>query len=74
MRYNNNEGFRTKINDHVIDSLTIILEVNNGSDIDINNHWSITLEFNKLINDNILNVDKSQIKPNVIDFTDVINN
>ena len=71
MRYNNNEGFRTKINDHVIDSINIILEDDNGSEIDINNHWSITLEFNKVINDNILNIDKSQINPNV---TDIINN
>ena len=71
LRYNNNEGFRTKINDHIIDSLTIILEDDNGSEIDINNHWSITLEFNKVINDNILNIDKSQINPNV---TDIINN
>ena len=71
MRYNNNEGFRTKINDHVIDSINIILEDDNGSEIDINNHWSITLEFNKVINDNILNIDKSQINPNV---TDVPNN
>ena len=74
MRYNNNEGFRTKINDHIINSINIILEDDNGSEIDINNHWSITLEFNKVINDNILNVDKSQIKPNITDFTDVINN
>ena len=74
MRYSNNEGFRTKINDHIINSINIILEDDNGSEIDINNHWSITLEFNKVINDNILNVDKSQIKPNFTDFTDVINN
>ena len=71
MRYNNNEGFRTKINGHIINSINIILEDDNGSEIDINNHWSITLEFNKVINDNILNVNKSQIKPNI---TDVINN
>ena len=50
LRYNNNEGFRTKINDHVIDSINIILEDDKGSEIDINNHWSITLEFNKVIN------------------------
>ena len=56
MRYNNNEGFRTKINAHVIDSINIILEDDNGSKIDINNHWSITLEFNKVINDNIINI------------------
>ena len=31
--YNNNEGFRTKINDHVIDSLTIILEDDNAEDV-----------------------------------------
>ena len=74
MRYNNNEGFRTKINDHIINSINIILEDDNESEIDINNHWSITLEFNKVINDNIINVDKSQIKPNVTYFTDVINN
>ena len=71
MRYNNNERFRTKINDHIINSITIILEDDNGSEIDINNHWSITLEFNKVINDNILNIDKSQINPNI---TDVPNN
>ena len=53
------------------DSINIILEDDNGSEIDINNHWSITLEFNKVINDNILNIDKSQINPNV---ADVINN
>ena len=33
-----------KINNHIIDSLTIILEDDNGSEIDINNHWSITLD------------------------------
>ena len=71
LRYNNNEGFRTKINDHIINSINIILEDDNGSEIDINNHCSITLEFNKVINDNIINIDKSQIKPNV---TDIINN
>ena len=43
LRYNNNEGFRTKINDHIINSINIILEDDNGSEIDINNHWSITL-------------------------------
>ena len=71
---NDNEGFRTKINDNIINSINIILEDDNGSEIDINNHWSITLEFNKVINDNILNVDKSQINPKVTDVTDVINN
>ena len=71
MRYNNNEGFRTKINDHIRNSTNIILEDDNGSEIDINNHWSIILEFNKVINDNIINIDKSQIKPNI---TDIINN
>ena len=61
----------TKINEHIISYINIILEYDNGSKIDINNHWSITLEFNKVINDNILNIDKSQIKPNI---TDVNNN
>ena len=71
LRYNNNEGFRTKINDHIINSINIILEDDNSNEIDINNHWSIALEFNKVINDNIINIDKSQIKPNI---ADVINN
>ena len=62
MRYNNNQGFRTKINDQIMDSLTIILDDDNGSEIDINNNWSITLEFNKVINDNIINIDESKIK------------
>ena len=38
LRYNNNEGFRTKINDHIINSINIILEDDNGNEIDINNH------------------------------------
>ena len=38
------------------------MEDDNGNEININNHCSITLEFNKVINDNIINVDKSQIK------------
>ena len=69
MRYNNNEGFRTKINNHIINSINIILEDDNSSEIDINNHWSIKLEFNKVINDNILNINKSQINPKVTDIT-----
>ena len=30
LRYNNNEGFRTKINNHIIDSINIILEDDKG--------------------------------------------
>ena len=38
------KDLRQKINDHIINSINIILEDDNGSEIDINNHWSITFK------------------------------
>ena len=40
LRYNNNEGFRTKINNHVIDSITIILEDDNKKIEIKNDYWN----------------------------------
>ena len=64
LKYTNTEGFRTKIKDQNISYINIILEDDEGNEIDIKNNWSITLEFNKIMNDNLTLMDQTEIKNN----------
>jgi hypothetical protein len=60
LRYYNFDGFRTKINDQVISFINIILEDDKQNQININNDYSITLEFNTIMND-VPNIDKTDL-------------
>lgn len=62
LRYSNTDGFRTKIKDQNISLLNIVIEDDRSNEIDLNNDWSLTLEFNKVVNDNVTEIDQTKIK------------
>ena len=68
MRYRNLDGFRTKINNRHIDAITIILEDDRGRKIDVNTHWELCLELNKVVNTNFPNLPNNDNKADVQDI------
>jgi hypothetical protein len=61
LRYVNYDGFRTKIKNQTISEINVIIEDDKQNMININNDYSITFEFNTVINQTI-NVDKNDLK------------
>ncbi len=61
LRYVNYDGFRTKIKDQSISYINVIIEDDKQNMININNDYSITFEFNTVMNQTI-SVDKDDIK------------
>lgn len=71
LRYKNQDGFRTKINNKIICDINIILEDDRGRKIDINNDWEIVIEFNKIINNNYPVINE-KTKPDIEDIEEDI--
>ena len=61
LKYKNTEGFKSKIKDKLISFINTILEDYYGREIDINHNWNITFEIDKIINNNIPDIDTSKI-------------
>ena len=61
LRYYNYHGFHTIIKDQTISEINVIIEDGKGQQIDIKNDFSLTLEFNIVMND-LPNIDKNNLK------------
>ena len=63
LKYSNYEGYKVQITDSYITHIDVVITDDNGNEIDIKNHYSLSIEINQIKNDKFAfsNIDHSRI-------------